>query len=54
MCVVDRIYMGFVASGPVMEKGPRNLTVLDGKDAILSCNAIAAPKPNTTWYYNGK
>ncbi|EZA58520.1 Protein sidekick [Ooceraea biroi] len=39
-------------SGPVMEKGPQNLTVLDGKDATLSCNAIAAPKPNTTWYYN--
>lgn len=35
-----------------MENGPQNLTVLDGKDATLSCNAVAAPKPNTTWYYN--
>ncbi|XP_039313553.1 protein sidekick isoform X8 [Solenopsis invicta] len=39
-------------SGPIMENGPQNLTVLDGKDATLSCNAIAAPKPNATWYYN--
>ncbi|XP_032667405.1 protein sidekick isoform X2 [Odontomachus brunneus] len=39
-------------SGPIMENGPQNLTVLDGKDATLSCNAVAAPKPNTTWYYN--
>ncbi|KYM76056.1 Protein sidekick [Atta colombica] len=39
-------------SGPIMENGPQNLTVLDGKDATLSCNAIAAPKPNVTWYYN--
>lgn len=36
-----------------MEKGPQNLTVLDGKDATLTCYAVAAPKPNTTWYYNG-
>lgn len=35
-----------------MENGPQNLTVLDGKDATLNCNAVAAPKPNTTWYYN--
>ncbi|XP_014483007.1 PREDICTED: protein sidekick isoform X1 [Dinoponera quadriceps] len=39
-------------SGPIMENGPQNLTVLDGKDATFSCNAVAAPKPNTTWYYN--
>ncbi|XP_020295533.1 protein sidekick isoform X2 [Pseudomyrmex gracilis] len=39
-------------SGPIMENGPQNLTVLDGRDATLSCNAVAAPKPNTTWYYN--
>ncbi|XP_019697114.1 protein sidekick isoform X2 [Harpegnathos saltator] len=39
-------------SKPIMENGPQNLTVLDGKDATLSCNAVAAPKPNTTWYYN--
>jgi len=48
------IYVQFIASGPVMEKGPQNLTILDGKEASLSCNAIAAPKPNITWYYNGK
>ncbi|KAK2580567.1 hypothetical protein KPH14_007691 [Odynerus spinipes] len=39
-------------SGPIMENGPQNLTVLDGKDAILTCNAIAAPVPNSTWIYN--
>lgn len=36
-----------------MENGPRDLTVLDGKDATLTCYAVAAPKPNITWYYNG-
>ncbi|XP_029163396.1 protein sidekick isoform X2 [Nylanderia fulva] len=39
-------------SGPIMENGPRDLTVLDGKDATLTCYAVAAPKPNITWYYN--
>ncbi|XP_076160333.1 sidekick cell adhesion molecule isoform X3 [Ptiloglossa arizonensis] len=39
-------------SGPVMENGPQNLTILDGKDATLTCNAVAAPIPNTTWIYN--
>ncbi|XP_015175534.1 PREDICTED: protein sidekick isoform X1 [Polistes dominula] len=39
-------------SGPIMENGPQNLTVLDGKDVILTCNAIAAPVPNSTWIYN--
>ncbi|XP_076386581.1 sidekick cell adhesion molecule isoform X6 [Megachile rotundata] len=39
-------------SGPIMENGPQNLTILDGKDATLSCNAVAAPIPNTTWIYN--
>lgn len=37
-----------------MEFGPRNLTVLDGKDATLSCRAAGAPLPNTTWIQNGK
>lgn len=36
-----------------MENGPQNLTILDGKDATLTCNAVAAPIPNTTWIYNG-
>lgn len=44
----------FSASGPVMENGPQNQTILDGKDATLTCNAVAAPIPNTTWIYNGK
>ncbi|KZC09696.1 Protein sidekick [Dufourea novaeangliae] len=39
-------------SGPIMENGPQNLTILDGKDATLTCNAVAAPIPNTTWIYN--
>lgn len=37
-----------------MENGPQNQTILDGKDATLTCNAVAAPIPNTTWIYNGK
>lgn len=37
-----------------MENGPQNLTILDGKDATLTCNAVAAPIPNTTWIYNGR
>lgn len=44
----------FSASGPVMENGPQNQTILDGKDTTLTCNAVAAPIPNTTWIYNGK
>ncbi|XP_026669718.1 protein sidekick isoform X6 [Ceratina calcarata] len=39
-------------SGPIMENGPQNLTILDGKDATLTCSAVAAPIPNTTWIYN--
>ncbi|XP_058794092.1 protein sidekick isoform X3 [Phymastichus coffea] len=37
---------------PIMEIPPENSTVLDGKDAILNCRAIAAPVPNVTWMYN--
>ncbi|XP_015603138.1 protein sidekick isoform X3 [Cephus cinctus] len=37
---------------PVMEYGPKNLTVLDGQDANITCRAIAAPVPNITWIYN--
>ncbi|XP_033229948.1 protein sidekick isoform X4 [Belonocnema kinseyi] len=37
---------------PVMELGPQNATVLDGKDATITCRAIAAPVPNITWIYN--
>ncbi|KAJ8914572.1 hypothetical protein NQ315_010036 [Exocentrus adspersus] len=39
---------------PVMEFGPQNMTVLDGKDATLSCRAAGAPIPNVTWIYNGE
>lgn len=46
--------MCFVASVPVMETGPQNSTVLDGKDATISCRAVGAPTPNITWVYNGK
>lgn len=44
----------FVASVPVMELGPSNITVLDGKDATMNCRAAGAPTPNVTWIYNGK
>ncbi|KAF5283152.1 hypothetical protein FQR65_LT02664 [Abscondita terminalis] len=37
---------------PIMELGPQNLTVLDGKDATISCRAVGAPTPNSTWIYN--
>ncbi|XP_015515694.2 protein sidekick isoform X1 [Neodiprion lecontei] len=37
---------------PVMESPPRNVTVLDGKDASITCKAVAAPVPNVTWIYN--
>lgn len=42
-----------LASIPVMELAPSNLTVLDGKDATIPCKAAGAPTPNITWYFNG-
>ncbi|XP_063923433.1 protein sidekick isoform X3 [Zophobas morio] len=39
---------------PIMEVGPQNVTVLDGKDATLSCRAAGAPTPNVTWIYKGE
>lgn len=39
-------------SPPIMQTPPSNLTVLDGKDATISCRAIGAPTPNVTWYFN--
>lgn len=36
-----------------MEQAPKNITVLDGKDAMIVCRAIGAPAPNTTWLFNG-
>ena len=58
MQMMERIiYFGFfaifIASVPLMELGPQNLTVLDGKDATITCRAIASPIPNVTWIYNG-
>ncbi|XP_045518694.1 protein sidekick isoform X1 [Pieris brassicae] len=39
-------------SPPVMQSAPSNLTVLDGKDATITCRAVGAPTPNVTWYFN--
>ncbi|XP_044015450.1 protein sidekick isoform X2 [Aphidius gifuensis] len=39
-------------STPILESFPRNMTVLDGKDATFTCRAVGAPQPNTTWYFN--
>lgn len=39
---------------PVMETAPQNVTVLDGKDATITCRAVGAPTPNITWSYNDK
>ena len=36
-----------------MEFGPQNMTVLDGKDVTINCQAAGAPTPNITWIYNG-
>lgn len=48
-CTVAR-----AAAAPVMETPPQNATVLDGKDATLSCRAAGSPAPNTTWIFMGK
>lgn len=43
-----------IASLPIMEQEPKNVTVLDGKDATIVCRAVGAPTPNITWTYNSK
>lgn len=43
----------FTAAVPVMETPPQNVTVLDGKDATITCRAAGAPTPNVTWIYQG-
>lgn len=37
-----------------MEQEPKNVTVLDGKDATIMCRAVGAPTPNITWTFNSK
>lgn len=39
-----------IASTPIMEQSPKNVTVLDGKDATIVCRAVGAPQPNITWH----
>ncbi|XP_055298306.1 protein sidekick isoform X12 [Sitodiplosis mosellana] len=39
-------------STPIMEQSPKNITILDGKDATIVCRAVGAPQPNVTWTYN--
>lgn len=36
-----------------MELAPNNLTILDGKDAVINCRVAGAPTPNVTWIYQG-
>lgn len=48
------MFLKIKASKPMLEQSPENSTVLDGKDAIISCRAVGAPAPNITWMYNGK
>lgn len=39
-------------SAPLMTETPKNMTILDGQDATISCRAGGAPQPNVTWLYN--
>ncbi|GFS86545.1 protein sidekick [Nephila pilipes] len=39
-------------SSPDFIKRPINVTVLDGKDAQISCEVSGAPAPNITWIFN--
>lgn len=48
-----KLFFTFSASAPIMEVPPQNITVLDGKDAVLTCRVAGAPIPNTTWIYEG-
>lgn len=36
---------------PIMETPPQNATLVDGKDATITCRAAGAPTPNVTWIY---
>lgn len=56
--VIVPFYAHKLASTPIMEASPKNVTVLDGKDATIVCRAVGAPQPNVTYHYgtgyNGK
>lgn len=48
------LFVWILASTPIMEQSPKNVTILDGKDATILCRAVGAPQPNVTWTYNGE
>jgi hypothetical protein len=52
VCYYIKLCM-FTAAVPIMETPPQNVTVLDGKDATITCRAAGAPTPNITWIYQG-
>ncbi|XP_050687397.1 protein sidekick-like isoform X4 [Eriocheir sinensis] len=39
-------------SAPQVRVAPENMTVLDGQDATIRCQADGAPQPNITWFFN--
>ena len=41
------------ADKPEFTSHPENLTVEEGKNVTLSCNAIGNPVPNISWTING-
>lgn len=48
------IFSPLLASSPIMETYPQNITTLDGKDVTFQCKAVGAPSPDIQWMYNGK
>lgn len=46
------VLISILASTPIMEQSPKNVTVLDGKDATIVCRAVGAPQPSTVWTMN--
>lgn len=48
------LLLPFIATAPILELPPQNVTALDGKDATITCRAVGAPNPNITWIFNGK
>lgn len=51
-CIFINCIANILASTPVMELYPQNVTALDGKDVTIICRAVGAPIPNITWIYN--